>query len=183
MRFVPTKLPGVFVVEPERLADDRGHFARTWCVREFAARGLETKLVQCSTSYNRRRGTLRGMHYQAAPHEAVKLVRCTRGSVFDLFVDLRPESPSYGRWFGTTLSAENGRMLFVPPVCAHGYQSLEDNSEILYMASAMYAPKAVRGLRYDDATVAIQWPLPPQAVSDQDKAWPTLQELSHQVPS
>ena len=110
-------------------------------------------------------------------------MRCTRGSVFDLFVDLRPESPSYGRWFGTTLSAENGRMLFVPPVCAHGYQSLEDNSEILYMASAMYAPKAVRGLRYDDATVAIQWPLPPQAVSDQDKAWPTLQELSHQVPS
>ena len=121
-----------------------------------------------------RAGTVRGMHYQVAPAEEAKLVRCTRGSVFDVLVDLRPESPTFGRWFGTELSADNARMLYVPPMCAHGYQTLEDESEILYLTSAVYAPDAVRGLRFDDPTVNVTWPLPPQSLSEQDLKWPFL---------
>jgi dTDP-4-dehydrorhamnose 3,5-epimerase len=147
---------------------------RAWCVEEFASHGISFVPLQANMGLSKRAGTLRGLHYQVAPAEEAKLVRCTRGSVFDLLVDLRPGSSTYGRWFGTTLSADNGRMLYLPPLCAHGYQTLEDGAEILYLASTMYAPPAVRGLRFDDPTVGIEWPLPPQAVSEQDLRWPYL---------
>lgn len=148
---------------------------RAWCVNEFAARGIDFDPLQANMGYSRLAGTVRGLHYQAAPHEEAKLVRCTRGQVFDVLVDLRPESATYARWYGTTLSADNGRMLYVPQGCAHGYQTVEAGSEIYYMTSAVYAPDAVRGLRFDDPTVGIEWPLPPQAVSEQDMHWPFLE--------
>jgi dTDP-4-dehydrorhamnose 3,5-epimerase len=181
--FLETPIPGARVIDPVPHVDGRGRFMRAWCVGEFAAHGIQFVPLQANMGLSHLAGTLRGLHYQVAPHEEAKLVRCTRGAVFDLLVDLRTESPTFGRWFGTELSADNGRMLFVPPMCAHGYQTLEDGSEILYMASAMYAPTSVRGLRYDDPAVGIQWPLPPRAVSDQDKGWPVLQQLSHRVPT
>lgn len=147
---------------------------RAWCAQEFRDHAIEFVPVQSNMGHSRRSGTLRGLHYQVAPHLEAKLVRCTRGSVFDVLVDLRTESPTFGQWFGAELSADNGRMLFVPPSCAHGYQTLEDDTEILYMTSAFFAPDASRGLRYDDPTVAIQWPLPPSSVSRQDSGWPRL---------
>lgn len=127
-------------------------------------------------------GTVRGLHYQVAPHEEAKLMRCTRGSVFDVLVDLRPGSATYGSWYGTQLGAEHGRMLYIPPLCAHGYQTLEDDSEIYYLTSARYAPHAVRGLRFDDPTLAIHWPLPPVALSEQDLLWPFLEPGKQPVP-
>lgn len=175
MHFVPTSLPGVYVVEPERLADDRGHFARAWCVREFADRGLETKLVQCSTSYNRRRGTLRGLHYQAAPHEEVKLVRCTRGAAYDVVVDLRPDSPTYRRWVAVELSAENGVAVYIPGGCAHGYQTLADDTELLYQMSEFYYPESARGVRWDDPALGIEWPeCSDRIIAPRDRAFPDL---------
>ena len=151
---------------------------RAWCVNEFADHGIAFSPLQANMGFSRLAGTVRGMHYQAAPHEEAKLVRCTRGTVFDVLVDLRPESATRGRWFGTTLSADNARMLYLPPGCAHGYQTLEDGSEIYYLTSAVYAPDAVRGLRFDDPTVGIQWPLPPRGVSEQDMRWPLLEPTS-----
>lgn len=175
MHFVPTKLAGVFVVEPERFADDRGHFARTWCVREFAERGLETKLVQCSTSYNRRRGTLRGMHYQAAPHEEVKLVRCTRGAAYDVVIDLRPGSPTHRQWVAVELSAENGVAVYIPGGCAHGYQTLTDDTELVYLMSEFYHPESARGVRWDDPAVGIEWPeCPERIIAPRDRSFPDL---------
>jgi dTDP-4-dehydrorhamnose 3,5-epimerase len=151
---------------------------RAWCVNEFAAQGIEFVPLQANMGLSRLAGTVRGLHYQAAPHEEAKLARCTRGSIFDVLVDLRPASTTYGSWFGTMLSADNGRMLYVPRGCAHGYQTLEDGSEIYYLTSAVYAPDAVRGLRFDDPTVGVKWPLPPQAVSEQDLRWPFLEPTS-----
>lgn len=148
---------------------------RAWCSGELEAQGIHFVPLQANMGLSTRAGTVRGLHYQVAPHEEAKLIRCTRGAVFDLLVDLRPGSPTHGRWFGSTLSAENGRMLYVPPLCAHGYQTLEDGAEIFYMTSAMYSPGAVRGLRFDDPTVGIEWPLPPQALSEQDQRWPTFE--------
>lgn len=174
MRFAECAVPGAWVVEPTPHTDDRGRFMRAWCADEFAAHAIDFVPVQANMGLSRRAGTLRGLHYQVSPHEEAKLVRCTRGAVFDVLVDLRPGSPTYGRWYGVELTAENGRMLYVPPICAHGYQTLEDGSEIYYLTSTRYAPDAVRGLRFDDPTVAIQWPVPPLAVSDQDKNWPYL---------
>jgi dTDP-4-dehydrorhamnose 3,5-epimerase len=147
---------------------------RAWCVDEFTSHGIHFTPVQSNMGLSTTAGTVRGMHYQVNPHLEAKLVRCTRGSVFDVLVDLRPGSPTFGRWFGTTLSADNGRMLYVPPLFGHGYQTLEDGAEIYYMTSARYAPDSVRGLRFDDPTVAIDWPLPPVALSDQDQRWPIL---------
>ena len=148
---------------------------RAWCIEEFGAHGISFVPLQGNMGLSGRAGTVRGLHYQVAPAEEAKLVRCTRGSVFDVLVDLRPGSSTYGLWFGATLSADNGRMLYVPPMCAHGYQTLEDGAEILYLTSAMYSPEAVRGLRFDDPTVGIEWPLPAQAVSEQDLRWPVLE--------
>jgi dTDP-4-dehydrorhamnose 3,5-epimerase len=172
VRFIETPLPGAFVIELEPHADERGCFARTFCAREFAERGLASAFAQCSTSWNRRAGTLRGMHWQAAPHAEAKLVRCTAGAIFDAIVDLRAGSPTRGRWFGCELSAEGRRMLYVPEGFAHGFQALRDASEVFYQISAPYAPEASRGFRFDDPAVAIRWPLAPSVVSKRDRELP-----------
>jgi dTDP-4-dehydrorhamnose 3,5-epimerase len=172
MIFTPTRLAGLCLVEMERREDERGWFARSWCAREFAEHGLEPQLAQISVSFNRRRGTLRGLHYQRPPHEEAKLVRCLRGAVWDVAVDLRPGSPTRGQWQGFELAAASGRALYIPPGFAHGFQTLEPESELLYMISAFYAPEAAAGLRYDDPALAISWPLPVASISPRDAAWP-----------
>ena len=175
MRFMKTSVPGAYTIEPAPHRDERGHFMRAWCSREMLDAGIDFRPVQANMQFNPHKGTLRGLHLQVAPALEAKLVRCTRGAVFDVLVDLRPASGSYGKWFGTELSADNGRMLFVPENCAHGFQSLEDGSEVLYLTSAFYAPQACRGLRYDDPAVGIEWPLPVSLVSEQDRNWPLME--------
>jgi dTDP-4-dehydrorhamnose 3,5-epimerase len=145
---------------------------RAWCSQEFAAHGLAFLPVQANMGLSAQKGTLRGMHFQDAPALEAKLVRCTRGAIFDVALDLRPESSTYGKWYGTELSAQNARMLFVPEGCAHGYQTLEEQTEMHYMTSAFYTPSAVRGARFDDPAFKIQWPLVPTVISDQDRGWP-----------
>jgi dTDP-4-dehydrorhamnose 3,5-epimerase len=174
VRFRRTPIDGAWIIDPEPRSDSRGYFARAWCVDELAARGIEFVPVQANMVFSHDAGTLRGMHYQVAPHREAKLVRCTRGSVFDVVVDLREGSETFGSWWGTELTAENGRMVYVPPECAHACQSLTDRSEIYYLASARYAAECVRGLRFDDPTVGVQWPLPPTNLSEQDRRWPLL---------
>ncbi len=166
-------LPGAFLVEMEKLTDERGYFARTFCRAEFARAGLTSPVEQCSTSFNRRRGTLRGMHFQVAPHGEAKLVRCTRGALYDVIVDLRPDSPTRTRWVGVELTADNRRALYVPEGFAHGYQTLADETETYYQVSAFYAPSAERGVRWDDPAFAIEWPDPePAVMSEKDRNWP-----------
>jgi dTDP-4-dehydrorhamnose 3,5-epimerase len=172
MRFTETKIPGAKVIDPSLLTDHRGRFMRAWCTREFADQGLDFLPVQANMGFSIRKGTIRGMHFQDVPALEAKLVRCTRGSIFDVVLDLRPESPSYGQWYGTELSAENGRMLYLPEQCAHGYQTLEDDTEMHYMASQFYTPSAARGVRYDDPAFDIRWPLAATVVSEQDRNWP-----------
>jgi dTDP-4-dehydrorhamnose 3,5-epimerase len=179
VQFTECAVRGAWGIEPTPHIDDRGRFMRAWCAEEFAAHGIHFVPVQANMGFSRRAGTLRGLHYQVPPHQEAKLVRCTRGTVFDVLVDLRPGSPTHGRWYGTELSAENGRMLYVPPLCAHGYQTLEDGSEVYYLTSTPYAPAAVRGLRFDDPTAAIRWPLPACDLSDQDSRWPYLEPGEH----
>jgi len=174
MEFTRCGIPGAFVITPQPHQDERGRFLRAWCAQEFAEAGIDFVPVQANMSFSLRRGTIRGMHYQVEPALEAKLVRCTRGAVFDVVADIRPASPSYGRWFGIELTAENGIMLYVPEGCAHGYQALRDGTETYYMTSAYYAPAAVRGVRYDDPTLNIRWPLPISAVSEQDRGWPFL---------
>jgi dTDP-4-dehydrorhamnose 3,5-epimerase len=170
--FTPTPLTGAFVIEPERLEDSRGFFARTWCLREFTARGLETRIAQCSTSFNKKKGTLRGMHYQAAPVAESKIVRCTRGAVHDVIIDLRPGSATYTRHFGTALTAANRAMLYVPEGFAHGFQTLEDDTEVFYQISEFYSPKHARGVRWDDPAFGIRWPDDDRTIVDRDRAYP-----------
>lgn len=158
MRFEELHLGGAFVIEPERKEDERGFFARTWCRREFAAHGIDCDWVQCNISFNKRRGTLRGMHYQIAPHEEAKLVRCTMGALYDVIVDLRPSSPQRGKWVGVELTADNRRMLYVPPGFAHGFQTLADDTEVFYQMSEFHCPEAARGVRWNDPKLAIDWP-------------------------
>jgi dTDP-4-dehydrorhamnose 3,5-epimerase len=172
MIFTPGRLPGLQLVTLERHKDERGWFARSWCTREFAEHGLDPRLVQVSLSYNSRRGTLRGMHYQRPPHAEAKLVRCIRGAIWDVALDLRPHSPTHGRWQGFELSAENGDALFLPEGFAHGFQTLEPDTEVLYHISNFYAPEAAAGLRYNDPAFAIAWPLPVAVISPRDAAWP-----------
>jgi dTDP-4-dehydrorhamnose 3,5-epimerase len=175
MIFRPTGLDGAFLVDLERHRDARGWFARAWDATAFEERGLNPRVVQCNLSYNRRAGTLRGLHYQAEPHAEAKLIRCTAGAIFDVIVDLRPTSPSHGRWFGVELTSASGRMLYVPQGFAHGYQTLVDDTETFYQVSEFYAPEAERGVRWDDPAIAIQWPIPePSEVSDKDASWPDL---------
>jgi dTDP-4-dehydrorhamnose 3,5-epimerase len=171
MRLTGTEVEGVTVVEIERISDDRGFFARVWCQDEFAQHGIEKEWAQANVGRSTRAGTLRGMHYQRAPHEEAKLVRCTRGSVYDVALDLRPTSPSYLRWVGVTLGADDHTMLYIPEGCAHGYQSLADDSEIVYFTSAPYAPNAATGARYDDPAFGIEWPLDVDVISEQDAGW------------
>ena len=174
MHFTETPIAGAQIIDPSPHQDDRGRFMRAWCAREFAEHGIDFVPVQANMGFSQRKGTVRGMHYQEAPALEAKLVRCTRGSMFDVVLDLRPESPSYGKWYGAELSAENGRMLYLPESCAHGYQTLEDATEMYYMASAFYTPGAARGVRFDDLAFGIQWPLAPGAVSEQDRNWPLV---------
>ena len=172
MIFKETKLKGAFVIELEKFEDERGFFALSWSRRAFAEHSLESELVECNVSFNRKKGTLRGMHYQEAPYSQVKVIRCTMGSVYDVIVDLRRDSPSFKQWIGQELTATNRLMMYVPRDFAHGFQTLEDNTEILYMASAYYAPGEARGVRYDDPVFAISWPLEVASISDQDRNWP-----------
>ncbi len=174
MKLAPTPIPGVWVVEPERIADERGWFARTFDAAAFAAHGLEPAVVQASASFNVRRGTLRGMHLQAAPHGEPKLVRCVRGAIFDVALDLRPGSPAHRRWHAVELSAENGRGLYLPPGVAHGFQTLADDTEVLYLMGHEYVAQAASGVRWDDPAFAIAWPEAPEGrtISDKDRAYP-----------
>ena len=172
MRFLPTPLPGVVVVEPEPVTDERGLFARTFCAEEFEAAGLEPEIAQCSLSFNPRRGTLRGLHYQAAPCGEDKLVRCTRGRIWDVALDLRPESPRYLRHFALELSAENRLGLYLPPQVAHGFLTLEEACEVFYQMSVPYVPEAARGVRFDDPAFAIPWPEPVELISPRDRGYP-----------
>ena len=178
MHFTKTSVSGAWIIDPSPHRDDRGHFQRAWCVREFEQQGINFLPVQANMQFSVLKGTVRGMHLQVAPALEAKLVRCTRGAVFDVALDLRPDSPSYGEWCSAELTAENGRMLYVPEQCAHGYQNIEEHSEVLYMTSAFYAPEAVRGIRFDDPAFGIQWPLPVTSISEQDRNWPLSQAHS-----
>jgi dTDP-4-dehydrorhamnose 3,5-epimerase len=174
MIFTACPIAGAWLVEMERAADERGFFARTHCVAEFAAHGLNGVFRQSSISFNQRRGTLRGMHYQARPHAETKLVRCTAGAVYDVIVDIRPSSATFRHWFGTELSAGNRRALYIPEGVAHGFVSLSDETELLYMISAEYAPESARGFRWNDAAIGIEWPLAPAVISARDASLPAL---------
>ncbi len=175
MTFESTAVDGAYVVQMERIVDERGFFARAWCRREFAERGIDVSFVQENIGYSRRAGTLRGLHFQRAPHDEVKLVRCTAGAVWDVAVDLRSESPTYRRWAGVELSAKARNMLLVPAGCAHGYLTLVDGAEITYLTSQFYEPGAATGVRFDDPAFAIAWPRPVEVVSEQDRAWPLIE--------
>jgi dTDP-4-dehydrorhamnose 3,5-epimerase len=174
MLFTSTGVAGAFLVEPERIRDERGFFARTWCGDEFGAQGLNPSLVQCSVSFNRRKGTLRGMHYQTHPYQEAKLVRCTRGAMWDVAVDLRRGSPTYLAWHGVELTADNHAMLYIPEGCAHGFLTLADETEVFYQMSAPFAPTAARGVRFDDPALGIAWPGEVVVVNQRDRAWPDL---------
>lgn len=174
MRFQPLGLDGAWVIEPEPIRDARGAFARTFCAREYAALGLETQFVQHSRSCSVQHGTVRGMHFQCPPHAEVKVVRCIRGALWDVVIDLRDGSPTYGRWQGIELSAHNGRQLYVPRGFAHGFQTLQPDTEALYLISAFHRPDAARGVRFDDPRFGIAWPLPVSAISERDRAWPLV---------
>lgn len=174
MIFQKTRLQGAYIIEPERLDDERGFFARTYCDREFSEHGIAFKCIQSNISFNRRKGTLRGMHYQLAPHTEAKLVRCTRGAIFDAIVDLRPGSPTYAHWIAAELTADNRKMLFVPEGFAHGFQSLTDDTETHYLMSADYVAASSAGIAWDDPRVAIEWPLADPIVSARDRTLPCL---------
>ena len=172
MKFAELELRGAFLIEPVRSEDERGFFARSFDEYEFAARGLVSRWVQCSISFNKKKGTLRGMHYQVAPHAETKLVRCTMGSLYDVIIDLRPASPTYKRWFSLELTAENRHILYIPEGFAHGFQTLEDNTEVSYQISEPYNPGFTRGVKYDDPMFAISWSLPIGIIADKDNAHP-----------
>jgi dTDP-4-dehydrorhamnose 3,5-epimerase len=172
MLFTETKLKGAYLIELEKKADARGFFARAWCRKEFQARNLPPQFVQCNVSWNKRKGTLRGMHRQMAPHEESKLIRCTRGAIFDVILDLRPGSPTFGNWLGFELTGENHTSLFVPGGFAVGFQTLEDDSEVLYLMSEFYAPGAEEGIRYNDPAFCFEWPTEVTVISEKDKSWP-----------
>lgn len=172
MKFVETNLEGAVIVELDKHEDDRGFFARQWCQKEFEAAGLIPTVVQANISSNKLKGTLRGMHFQQIPYEETKLIRCTRGALFDVIIDLRAESSTYLEWFGVKLTEENYKMLYVPKGCAHGFQTLVANTEAFYMVSEFYTPSAEGGVRYNDPLFRIDWPLSVSAISDKDLNWP-----------
>ncbi len=172
MLFEEGLVSGAFVIRPERRVDERGFFARIHCEKELADHGLEGGLCQTNAGFSPRAGTLRGMHFQAAPHAEVKIMRCTRGAAFDVVVDLRPQSPTFKSWFGIELTAENGLLLYAPEGTAHGYLTLSDDTELLYTTNKMYAPNAARGLRFDDPAFNIHWPAEVRTISKADQTWP-----------
>jgi len=171
MRFIPTPLVGAYIVEPEILEDNRGFFARAWCQKEFSAQGLESHLVQCSISFNKKKGTLRGMHFQVPPFAETKLVRCIQGAIYDVIVDLRSDSPTYLRWVAVELTSTNRKALYVPKGFAHGFQTLEDSTEIFYQMSDFYVPEAAGGFRWNDPTFQIQWPEEVSVISERDRSY------------
>ncbi len=172
MIFTETKLKGAYVIDLERVSDERGFFARRWCAKEFSSHGLSPIIVQANVGHNAKRGTIRGMHFQIAPHAEVKVVHCSRGVLYDVIVDLRDGSPTRGQWIGAELTADNGRMLYVPEGFAHGYQTLEDETDLVYQTSQFYAKESAKGVRYNDPAFAIAWPLPVSVVSSGDANWP-----------
>jgi dTDP-4-dehydrorhamnose 3,5-epimerase len=174
MILTETKLPGAFVIDLKKIEDDRGFFAYMWCAKQTAERGLAAKIAQVKLSYNKQRGTLRGMHLQTPPAAECKVVRCIRGALWDVIVDLRDGSPTYLQHFAVELSADNHKALYIPAMCAHGYQTLTDGVEAMYQVDEFYSPQNERGLRYDDPRLAIEWPLPVAALSPRDAAWPLL---------
>ncbi len=175
MIFQETTLQGAYVIEPKKINDHRGFFARIWCKEELQQRGLKSELVQSNVGFSYRKGTLRGLHFQKSPYAEVKIVRCTRGAIFDVIVDLRPESPSYKRWFGVELSGDNCKMIYVPEGFAQGYITLADNTEMYYHTSEFYNPDAAFGVRFDDPAFGIKWPLAAAVISEQDRNWPLVE--------
>lgn len=174
MRYERAELDGVVVVHPERHEDERGHFVRTFCTEEFSREGLVAAFPQSSLSFNRRAGTVRGLHHQLPPHGETKLVRCARGAILDVVVDIRPGSPTYRQWRGFRLTAANGLSLYIPDGFAHGFQTLEDDTEVSYSITPPYAPGTAAGLRWDDPAIAVQWPLPISTIAEKDRTWPYL---------
>lgn len=177
MKFLETKLPRVFEVHLEPHGDERGMFARSWCQKEFESRGLSPRLAQCNVSLNARKGTMRGIHYQAEPFPEAKLVRCTMGSIYDVVVDLRPESATFRDWIGVQLTAANRHMLYVPEGCGHGFLTLEDNTEVFYQMSEFYHPELARGVRWDDPAIQIAWPAAIEVISERDRSYAILGEF------
>lgn len=175
MLFNETELKGAFIVDLEQRADNRGFFARTWCQHEFEQQGMVARIVQANMSYNIHKGTLRGMHFQNAPYMETKLVRAVRGAIYDVIIDLRADSPTYKRWIGVELTADNRRALFVPEGFGHGFQTLTDDADVMYQVSEFYTPGAEGGLRYNDPAFDIQWPLPVSVISDKDASWADFQ--------
>ncbi len=176
MEFTETEIKGAFVVRLKKIEDHRGYFARGWCREEFAKHGLNPNMLQLNTGFTHKQGTLRGMHYQDAPHAEAKFVRCTRGAIYDVIIDLRPDSPTHRKWFGAELTADNGTMLYAPEGLAHGYQTLTDGAEMYYMTTAVYASGAAKGVRYNDPAFGVQWPLPVSVISEPDQKWPDYRE-------
>ena len=172
MIFTETELRGAFIIEPEPIRDERGFFARTWCKKEFSGHGLNPNLAQCNTSFNKKRGTLRGMHYQAAPFAEAKLVRCTMGAIYDVIIDIRKESETYLKWFACELTAQNRKMLYVPEGFAHGFQTLEDNTEVFYQMSESYHEEYARGIRWNDPAFSIIWLANVNLISERDSSYP-----------
>jgi dTDP-4-dehydrorhamnose 3,5-epimerase len=172
MIFTETKLKDVYIIDIEKLEDERGFFARSWCQREFEAHGLNSRLVQCNISFNAKKGTLRGMHYQVKPFEEAKLIRCTRGTIHDVIIDIRPDSSTFRKYAGLRLTADNRRLLYVPEGFAHGFLTLEDNTEVFYQMSEFYAPDYARGLRWNDPAFGIEWPSHVQVISERDHSYP-----------
>ncbi len=171
MTFHETKLKGVFEIHLERKPDERGFFARSWCQKEFESNGLNPKLVQCSISFNARRGTLRGMHYQVAPYQEAKLIRCTSGGIYDVVVDLRPDSVTFKNWIAVVLTAANHHMVYVPEGCGHGFLTLEDDTEVFYQMSEFYNSEAARGVRWNDPAFGISWPEEVKVISERDRTY------------
>ncbi|HJR71746.1 MAG TPA: dTDP-4-dehydrorhamnose 3,5-epimerase family protein [Gammaproteobacteria bacterium] len=175
MKFSASPLSGCHIIELDKRVDERGYFARTWCRQELAEHGLSMEVAQVNVGVSTKTGTLRGMHYQLPPHAEIKIVRCSRGAAYDVAVDLRPDSPTFRRWYGVELTHDSGRMLYVPEGCAHGYLTLAADTELLYFTSHAYAPGAARGVRYDDPAFGIEWPAPVRVVSNADATWPDFQ--------
>ncbi len=175
MIFTPTTISGAYIIDLDKREDSRGFFARGWCAQEMRQQGLLERLVQANLSFNKKQGTLRGMHYQMAPKTEAKLIRCIRGALYDVIIDMRPGSPTQHHWMGIELTSENRRMLYVPESCAHGFLTLEDDTEALYLVSEFYAPECERGLRYNDPVFAIPWPGKVDVVSEKDLSWPDYQ--------
>lgn len=176
MIFSETKFKGAFIIELEKQEDERGFFARTWDKKKFEEHGLNSKLTQCNVSFNKKRGTLRGMHYQISPYEEAKLIRCTKGRIFDAIIDLRPESTTFKQWLGNEISDKDYKMLYVPEGFAHGFQTLEDNTEVFYQMSETYMPDYARGISWDDDTFRIKWPISPIIISKKDCIYPSFKE-------